>query len=56
VRTTTRKQDQSVARKAPLFIEAVVVLAFVTPPILLIVWIPAVIFLALAWRGPRMGG
>ena len=56
VRTTTKEQDQGVARKAPFFIAAVVVLAFVTPPILLIVWVPAVIFLAFAWLGARSDG
>lgn len=56
VRTTTKEQDQGVARKAPFFIAAVVVLALVTPPVLLIVWVPAVIFLALAWLGARSDG
>ena len=56
VRTTTKEQDEGVARKAPFFIAAVVVLALVTPPILLIVWIPAVIFLAYAWLGARSDG
>ena len=56
VRTTTKEQDQGVARKAPFFIAAVVVLALVTPPILLIVWVPAVIFLAFAWLGARSDG
>ena len=55
-RTTTAEQDRSVATKAPFFIAGVVVLAIITPPILLIVWVPLVIFLALAWRGSRMGG
>jgi hypothetical protein len=55
VRTTTKEQDQGVARMAPFLIAAVVVAALVTPPILLIIWIPAVIFLALAWLGARSG-
>jgi hypothetical protein len=56
MRTTTKEQDQGVARKAPFIIAAVVVLALVTPPILLVVWVPAVIFLALAWLGARSDG
>jgi hypothetical protein len=56
VRTTTKEQDQGVARKAPFIIAAVVVLALVTPPILLIVWVPAVVLLALAWLGARSDG
>ena len=56
VRTTTKEQDQGVAGKAPFFIAAVVVLALVTPPILLFVWVPAVIFLAFAWLGARSDG
>lgn len=56
MRTTTKEQDQGVARKAPFIIAAVVVLALVTPPILLIVWVPAVVFLALAWLGARSEG
>ena len=58
VRTTTteQEQDHGFARKAPFFIAAVVVLALVTPPILLIVWVPAAIFLAFAWLGARSDG
>jgi hypothetical protein len=52
-RTRTTDEDLAVTHNAPIFIAIVAVLAFVTPPVLLVVWIPSIVLLTLAWRSAR---